>query len=91
MADQAVIVDADSGEEQTRPLTAEEVAQREADQSEGERRQVEMQAASAERTEVDTKLSAVRAKAEAVKAGTDTFTAAQMQKILAHLVLRSTR
>lgn len=39
----------------------------------------------------DRQLRAVRAKALAVKAGTDTFTAAQTQKILAHLILRSTR
>lgn len=36
-------------------------------------------------------LSAVRAKAKAVFAGTDTFTAAQVQKLVAALVLRATR
>lgn len=39
----------------------------------------------------DTQLLAVRAKAQQVAAGEGTFTAAQVQKILAHLILRSTR
>lgn len=39
----------------------------------------------------DRQLLAVRAKARAVAAGTDTLTAAQVQKIVAHLVLRATR
>lgn len=38
-----------------------------------------------------TQLASIRAKAKQVAAGTDTFTAAQVQKILAHLVLRATR
>lgn len=36
-------------------------------------------------------ISAVREKANAVITGTDTFTAAQVQKIVARLVLRATR
>lgn len=39
----------------------------------------------------DTQLAAIRAKAKEVAAGTGTFTAAQVQKILANLVLRNTR
>ena len=39
----------------------------------------------------DVGLSAIRAKAQAVAAGDGAFTAAQVQKILAHLVLRTTR
>lgn len=39
----------------------------------------------------DVEMSKVRAKAQAVAAGTDTFTAAQMQKAVAHLILRATR
>lgn len=39
----------------------------------------------------DVEMSKVRVKAQAVAAGTDTFTAAQVQKILANLVLRATR
>lgn len=38
-----------------------------------------------------TELQAVRAKAKAVLDGTDTFTAAQVQKLVAALVLRLTR
>lgn len=36
-------------------------------------------------------LAAIRSKAKEVAAGTGTFTAAQIQKILAHLILRATR
>lgn len=39
----------------------------------------------------DVGLAGVRAKAAQVAAGDGTFTAAQVQKILAHLVLRTTR
>lgn len=39
----------------------------------------------------DVEMSKVREKAKAVAAGTDTFTAAQMQKAVAHLILRATR
>jgi hypothetical protein len=41
--------------------------------------------------EVPVQLTQLRNKARAVYAGTDTFTAAQSQKILAALVLRATR
>lgn len=91
MTDQAVIIDVDSGEEQTRPLTAAEQTQREADAVEAEQRRSQEQTAATERGEADTQLSAVRAKAKEVAAGTSAFTAAQTQKILAHLVLRATR
>lgn len=43
------------------------------------------------RPDEDRQLRALRAKAKEVAAGTGTFTAAQTQKILAHLILRSTR
>lgn len=36
-------------------------------------------------------LAALRLKAQAVQAGTDTFTAAQIQKVVATLVLKATR
>lgn len=39
----------------------------------------------------DRQIRLVRAKAQEVAAGTGTFTAAQVQKILSHLILRSTR
>jgi hypothetical protein len=39
----------------------------------------------------DTQLDQIRAKAQAVFNGTDTFTAAQMQKLVAAMVLRMTR
>lgn len=43
------------------------------------------------RTEEERNFTAIREKAKAVFAGTDTFTAAQVQKLLAALVLRETR
>lgn len=43
------------------------------------------------KTEEEREFSRLRAKAQAVFNGTDTFTAAQVQKILAGLVLRATR
>lgn len=43
------------------------------------------------RPDEDRQLGVLRAKAREVAAGNGTFTAAQVQKILAHLVLRATR
>lgn len=43
------------------------------------------------RPDEDRQLRAIRTKAREVAAGNGTFTAAQVQKILAHLILRSTR
>lgn len=47
--------------------------------------------AEVEDTQTRDQMLAIRTKAKAVFAGTDTFTAAQLQKIAAALVLRATR
>lgn len=90
MAD-VLIVDVESGEKETRPLTPAEQSQRAADDAAAAAKEEADAAAATEQDDASTRLAAVRAKALQVRDGSATFTAAEVQRILAAIVLRATR
>lgn len=91
MTDKTLVINCKTGEEVERPLTPEEQAQVDAHRATAQAQQSVLAAEEQAQTEINNDLTALRAKAKAVRAGTDTFTTAQLQKIVAGIVLRLTR